>query len=75
MAEQMYVAADEIMVGDFIPGLDNAYVIEVEETDRIVNEYNISLSRGNVFVTYNDADGDEGYLILTPTTRIEILRQ
>lgn len=75
MSEQMYVAADEIQVGDFIPGLDNAYVIDVEETDRIVNEYNISLSRGNVVVTYNDADGDEGYLILTPTTRVEIRRE
>jgi hypothetical protein len=69
------VPAEKVRVGDFIPDLANAYVIEVEETEcsAFTGRYNVILGTYTV-VTYNDADGDEGYLLLTPATTVTIER-
>lgn len=68
------VDANQIRVGDFIPGLDNAYVIEVEEQECASFEthgYHPLLGTF-IVVTYNDAEGDEGYLLLTPGTKVAV---
>lgn len=75
MSEQIYVAAGEVEPGNYIPCLDNAYVFEVDHSPDIRNEYNQNIADGLVMVTYHDAEGEEGYLLLTPATRIEVLRQ
>lgn len=74
MSETMYVAAEEVQEGDFIPGLDNAYVVEVEEDADFRDRYNVGLAHDKITVTYHDANGDEGYLLLTEGTRIEVTR-
>lgn len=68
------VNPDQIRIGDFIPGLDNAYVIEVEEQECAsfdTHGYHPLLGTF-IVVTYNDAEGDEGYLLLTPGTKVEV---
>lgn len=75
MSEQIFVAAGEVEEGSFIPGLDNAFVFEVDHDPDIRNGYNQNIADGLVMITYHDNAGDEGYLLLTPTTRIEVLRQ
>lgn len=47
------VQASEIEEGHFLTGLDNGYVIEVEEVGHYDDE---------VKITFNTADGGEGYL-------------
>ena len=77
MAEQMFVAADEVQAGDFIPSLDNAYVYSVEEDGNsrpFLDEYGCDLSSDKVVISYHDIEGEEGYLLLTPATRIEVRR-
>ena len=75
MAEQIFVAAAEVEPGSYIPGLDNAYVFEVDHDPDLRCEYNTNVAQGLVMVTYHDSEGEEGYLLLTPATRIEVLRQ
>ena len=70
----MFVAAEEVQEGDFIPGLDNAYVVDVEEDADFRDRDNIGLAHDKITLTYNDAEGDEGYLLLTRGTRIEVRR-
>lgn len=72
--EQMTVAAEEVAMGDFIPGLDNAYVVEVEEDADFRDRYNIGLAQDKITLTYNDAEGDEGYLILSRGTQVTVRR-
>ena len=75
MSEQVYVAAYEVEPGSYIPGLDNAYVFQVDHAPDVRDENNMMLSEGCVGVWYNDREGGEGLLLLTRDTRIEVLRQ
>lgn len=68
------IRAEQVQDGDSIPGLDNAYVIEVEENADIRGDYNLGLARDKTTITYNDAQGGEGYLILTPDTYVTVER-
>lgn len=63
--------ASEVRAGDTIPGLDNAYVIDVETTEvsSFTGPYAFSLGELTV-ITFNDAEGGEGYLILPPTSNV-----
>ena len=73
----MKVMADAVMEGDFIPGLDNGYVVTAEEGDVQIalpgdNEY--GLLESVVTITYHDAEGDECYLILNPGSLVTVER-
>lgn len=67
------IAADLVREGDFLPGIDNGYVIDVETTEcRAFNgTYNVSLGLMTA-ITFNDAAGDECYLLMPPSSEIEV---
>lgn len=72
------IPASEIQTGDFIPGLGDAYVFEVEH-DQGVNSfstrgYDTYLGDNWTVVTFHDAQGEENYMILNPECRVEVQR-
>lgn len=78
MGTTVQVRAHEVREGDFIPGLDNGYVIEVEHGDDFTyptrNDYASRVSDEMVCITYNDADGGENYLLMLADSRLTINR-
>jgi hypothetical protein len=66
MARQT-IEAEQAQEGDSIPGLDNAYVIDVETTElrAFSGTYNVSLGVMTA-ITFNDRYGNEGYLLVEP---------
>lgn len=62
------IKAKKVKQGHTIPGLDNAYVIEVERQDGYMSipggRYSISAGEDIVLITFNDAQGGEGYLMV-----------
>lgn len=64
------IKAKKIRPGHSIPGLDNAYVIESERSNGYTSYPSTSYGQGaalgddHVIITFNDALGGEGYLIL-----------
>lgn len=63
--------------GDYLVGLDNGYVVEVDtDTDYVSLGYNSGrLHDGMVLVTFHDRDGDENYLILNEDHPINVKRR
>lgn len=60
------VKARKVKEGDFIPGLDNGYVIEVQREGGFIigtDRYSFAQGEGTVTITMNDAEGDEFYLL------------
>lgn len=68
------ISADLVRKGDTIRGLDNAYVIDVETTEvsTFTGRDNYYLLGLMTVVTYNDAMGEECYLILPPASEVSI---
>jgi hypothetical protein len=70
------IAASEIREGDYIPGLDNGYVVEDPEHDPDFRDrYNMGLGRGKVCITFNTAEEDEAYLLCPPDMPVTINRE
>lgn len=71
------VPAEEVTNGDYLPGLDNGYVIESEETEvstfAASDRYNMLLGTFQV-ITFNTANGDEAYLIVPVDMPVTIHR-
>lgn len=74
MKETQQVKAHEVEDGDFIPGLDNAYVFEVDFSGDLRTQDNVSVTSGMVTITAHDQNGDEITLILPPESRLTISR-
>lgn len=74
------IEASELQEGDFIPGLDNAYVYEVETGNGYLSYpstgYGMAtaMPEDTLLVTYHDADGNENYMLLSPEARLTIER-
>lgn len=70
------VAARKVRAGDYLTGLDNGYVIEVEHEPEIANHQlggvYARLGDGMVMLTFNTAEGDEGYVIAPPETPVTV---
>lgn len=67
------IPANLVREGDFIVGLDNGYVIDVE-TDEVSNptgRFAESLGVMTV-ITFNDAEGYENYLILRSDHPVDV---
>lgn len=63
------IKAKKVKRGHTIPGLDNAYVIEVEKQDGYLEipgsgRYSVAAPERSVLITFNDAEGGEGYLMV-----------
>jgi hypothetical protein len=75
------IAARDILTGDWIPGLDNAFVIEVTLDEPIwiregsgYRNYPYVTPDTHVLITFNNVNGNEGYLIVDGDTPITIER-
>lgn len=74
------VQADAVQEGDFIPGLDNGYVFEVEENQgwlsypRTVPGQGAAMPSDTVMISYHDADGEECYLLLPAESMLTVER-
>lgn len=66
------ISVKDLQPGHSIPGLDNAYVIEVERANFYTSipstsyGMNVALDSWGAYyvITFNDAEGGEGYLLL-----------
>lgn len=68
------VLAETIKAGDFLPDLDNGYVVEVDHDPDLRTEYNSIFGDGLVLITFHDENGDENYLLLSPETFVRVKR-
>lgn len=67
---------EKVRQGDYLTGLDNGYVIEVDH-DPVMSSYAghgqyARIGDGLVLVTFNDADGGEGYLLAAPDMPVTV---
>lgn len=70
------VPSQTIVVGDFLVGVDNGYVVEVTiDPDFGFGEYNTRLPDGTVYIMFHTSEGDEGHLILPPDVPITVTRK
>jgi hypothetical protein len=67
------IAANHVRNGDFLPGIDDGYVIDVQTTDvtNFTGRHNTSLGVKTV-ITFNDNDGEEDYLIMNPEGMVDV---
>lgn len=72
----MTVPMSEVQGEDFLPGLDNGYVIDVDHDPDIRDgKYNVGIASGMVAVSFNTADGDEAYVIAPPDMPVTVERK
>lgn len=57
------ITAGEVMLGDFLTGIDNGYVVDIEEDP---------LGYSYVTITFHDRNGDEGELKVAADTPLEV---
>lgn len=63
------IIAAEVQRGHSLPGLDNAYIIDVTKQDGYLSvpgsgRFNTAASDTMILFTFNDALGNEGYLMV-----------
>lgn len=70
--------AKKIKVGDSLPGLDNGYVIDVEQGSIYASfDERYGTNQGgpdSVLITFHDAQGDEAYLLCKKSMPITVDR-
>lgn len=70
------VKAEDVENGDFLVGLDNGYVIDVDTNHDIRGDYNVRLGgEDTVLLTFNDAQGGENYLLVASDHPIDVKRE
>ena len=71
------IQADAVQAEDFLPGLDNGYVIEVVENDGYLTYPGAqgAMPEDTVIITYHDSQGEECYLLLPPETMLTVERR
>lgn len=78
---EIEVTALNINEGDYLPGISNGYVVEVETGNGYLDYprtgYGSSgaMPDDTIIVTFHNDQGDEGYLLLPPDTRVTVLRE
>lgn len=74
-----WVNAEEVKVGDFLPGLSNGYVFEDPEpaSDSLSFFSGFTPVRPDeslVLISFHDEQGDENYLILRSDFQVQVNR-
>lgn len=64
--------AKDLAVGDFLVGLDNGYVVDIEPDPDWRDGHNVGYGHGMIGVTFHDQQGEENYMILNPETNVEV---
>lgn len=79
MAE-IKVSADGVETGDFLPGLDMGYVIDVENNSSGyfsypgLNRYPAAMPDDTILITFHDSQGEECYLLVPGDFTITVSR-
>ena len=75
------VKASEVQEGDFLPGLDNGYVIQDPETGDGYLSYpstgygmSAAMPADTVVITFHDSQGEENYLLCNPDMEVTVSR-
>lgn len=76
---QKTVKARKVRAGDFLPGIDNGYVVESEPNDGYLSypgggRYTAAMPEDTQMITFHDANGDEGYLLLPGNSLVTVER-
>lgn len=74
------IKASQVQEGDFLPGLDNGYVMcEPEVNNGYLSYpvtssggYNVAMPSDTVVITFHDRDGEECYLLLPSDSRLTV---
>ena len=76
----MKITAEEVTEGDTLVGLDNGYVVEVEEGNGYLSYprtgfgSSAAMPEDTLVITFHDAEGNENYLLASPTLELEVSR-
>ena len=74
----MQVKMSEVQEGDYLTGLDNGYVVEVEKDPDVSMGVGrgtyAAMGSGMVMLTFHDAEGGEGYLMAAADMPVEVKR-
>lgn len=69
------IKAENVRLGDFLPGLDNGYVVEVDEEHGLVSgRYNTAFASECQIITFHTAEGDEAHIICPPDMPVTVQR-
>lgn len=66
--------------GDMLVGLDNGYVVEVEEGNGYLSYpsigygMNAAMPDDTLLITFHDSEGNESYLLCPPDLMVEVSR-
>lgn len=72
------ILASDLKPGMTIPGLDNAYIIEVETGNGYLtypstgSGYDAAMPDDTIVVTFHDRNGEENYMLLNPNMPLEV---
>lgn len=73
------IKASQVREGDYLPGLDNGFVIQDPEKNAgylsyptPTSGYSVAMPGDTVVITFHDADGEECYLLLPSDSRLTV---
>jgi len=72
------ILAENLEPGMVIPGLDNAYIIDVDTGKGYLtypstgSGYDAAMPDDTIVVTFHDREGEENYLLLNPRMPLEV---
>lgn len=69
------VRLKDIEEGDFLTGLDNGYVVDVDSAANVSLGLWSAAPYDYLKITFHDAEGEEQYLIGAPNTRLSAFRE
>lgn len=76
----MKITANDVVEGDFLTGLGNGYVVEVEEGNgylsypRTGSGMSVGMPEDTLIITFHDAEGEENFLLASPNLELEVRR-
>lgn len=80
MTTEIKMQASAVREGDFLPGLDHGYVVEVETGNGYLS-YPASgygnataMPEDTLIITFHDANGNENYLLADPDLVLTVAR-
>jgi hypothetical protein len=72
----MMTTANEIVEGDMLPALDNAYVFETGQARDIMSFHDggmlIAVPSSLVYIGFHDAEGNENYLLVNEFAEFDV---
>lgn len=81
MPEILTLPAQEVLEGDFLPGLDSGYVFQNPELNdgyftypATGGGYSVAMPSDTLLITFHTAQGEEAYLLCPPDMPVTVKR-